>query len=69
MSFISSYTKDYAEINIPLEVARKMLAKDEEALEEFALLINKFVTWIDDIQRINTKRVLNQPVKQDEGET
>jgi hypothetical protein len=57
--FISGFTKDYVQINIPTERAQAMLNKDEKALSEFAGLIDKFVTWLEDIKLINTKAILN----------
>ncbi|HEY1248882.1 MAG TPA: hypothetical protein VGE97_07845 [Nitrososphaera sp.] len=58
MSFISWNTSNYVEINIPIEKAKAMVLKnDEQALSELCELIQKYVTWQEDIKRINTKRI------------
>ncbi len=37
-----------------------MLNKDEETLNEFAVTLDKWKTWIDDVKRIRTKEMLAQ---------
>ena len=47
------------EINFTIEEARAILKQDVEKLEEFAGLIQKFVTWDDDSKMIYTKRLFD----------
>jgi len=46
------------ELTMSIDEARKILNSDEETLNEFADHVQKYVTWIDDVKRINTKQLL-----------
>jgi len=46
------------ELTFSIDEARKILNSDEETLNEFACHVDKYVTWIDDVKRINTKQLL-----------
>jgi len=46
------------EITIPIEEVKAMLACDEDKLNEFASHLDKYCSWIQDVKRINTRRLL-----------
>jgi len=55
---ISRHSSGMIELTFSIDEARKILNSDEETLNEFACHVDKYVTWIDDVKRINTKQLL-----------
>jgi hypothetical protein len=55
---LSRHTSGYGELTFSIDEARKVLNGDEDALSELASHFDKYVTWIDDVKRINTKQLL-----------
>lgn len=57
---ISHYSSDYVGLEFTHEEVESMLNKDEDKLSEFAELLDKYHTWIDDCKKIRTKEILQR---------
>ncbi len=55
---ISGHTQDILEITFEIADVYAMLDKHDETLNEFAELLHKYKTWIQDVKKIRTRRLL-----------